>query len=125
MKIIRKTKELRKILKTIKDPYKSIGLIMTMGNIHDGHLSLIKEAEKNNDYIITSIFVNPTQFNNEDDYNSYPNTLYEDIQKLETSNCDLLYIPSINEIYPKGLVKEKSILKYRNILCDNCSKYNI
>ena len=59
MKIIRKTKELRKILKTIKDPYKSIGLIMTMGNIHDGHLSLIKEAEKNNDYIITSIFVNP------------------------------------------------------------------
>ncbi len=118
MKIIRKTKELKKILETIKDPYKSIGLIMTMGNIHEGHLSLIKEAEKNNDYIITSIFVNPTQFNNEDDYNSYPNTLYEDIQKLETSNCDLLYIPSINEIYPRGLVKEKSTLKYRNILCD-------
>ena len=118
MKIIRKTKELEKILELIKGLNKSIGLIMTMGNIHKGHLSLIKEAEKHNDYIITSIFVNPTQFNNENDYKSYPNTIYEDIQKLKSSNCDLLYIPSINEIYPKGLVKVKSISKYRNILCD-------
>tara|TARA_A100001011_G_scaffold194073_1_gene202518 strand:+ start:425 stop:1258 length:834 start_codon:yes stop_codon:yes gene_type:complete len=118
MKIIRKTKELENLLDSIKDSTKSIGLVLTMGNIHEGHVSLIKEAKNNNDFVVTSIFVNPTQFNNKHDYNSYPKTIDEDIEKLKSSNCDLLYLPFVNEIYPKGLVKEKSILKYRNILCD-------
>ena len=118
MKIIRKTKELINLLDSIRSSSKSIGLVLTMGNIHAGHLSLIKEAKNNNEFVILSIFVNPTQFNSDDDYNSYPKTLDEDIEKLKSSNCDLLYLPSINEIYPKGLIKEKSILKYRNILCD-------
>tara|TARA_B100000575_G_C23042930_1_gene600301 strand:- start:20 stop:853 length:834 start_codon:yes stop_codon:yes gene_type:complete len=118
MKIIRKTKELINLLDSIRSSSKSIGLVLTMGNIHTGHLSLIKEAKNNNEFVISSIFVNPTQFNSDDDYNSYPKTLDEDIEKLKSSNCDLLYLPSINEIYPKGLIKEKSILKYRNILCD-------
>ena len=88
-----------------------------MGNIHEGHLSLIKQ-KNNNDYVIASIFVNPTQFNSVDDYNSYPKTIDQDIAKLKSSNCDLLYLPSVDEIYPKGLVKVRSVLKYRNVLCD-------
>ena len=118
MKIIRNIKELKKFLDSINDLSSSIGLVLTMGNIHAGHLSLIKEAKINNKFVITSIFVNPTQFNNNNDYVSYPKTLDEDIIKLRSFNCDLLYLPSVYEMYPKGLVTEKSILKYRNILCD-------
>ncbi len=118
MKIIKKTKELQNILEIINRPTTSIGLVLTMGNIHSGHLSLIKEAKNNNEYVITSIFVNPTQFNNDDDYSSYPKTLDEDIEKLKSLSCDMLYLPSVEEMYPKGLVTEKSILKYRHILCD-------
>ena len=118
MKIITKTKELQNLLDSLASSSVSIGLVLTMGNIHAGHLSLIKEAKNNNDFVITSIFVNPTQFNSDDDYNSYPKTIDQDIPKLKSSNCDLLYLPSIDEIYPKGLVKIKSVLKYRNVLCD-------
>ena len=118
MKIIRNTKELMKFLDSINDLSSSIGLVLTMGNIHEGHLSLVKEAKNNNKFVITSIFVNPTQFNNNDDYVSYPKTLNEDIAKLRSFNCDLLYLPAVDEMYPKGLITEKSILKYRNILCD-------
>ena len=118
MKIITKTKELQNLLDSLASSSVSIGLVLTMGNIHAGHLSLIKEAKNNNDFVITSIFVNPTQFNNDDDYNSYPTTINQDIAKLKSSSCDLLYLPSIDEIYPEGLVKVRSVLKYRNVLCD-------
>ncbi len=118
MKIITKIHELDSILQEVKDSRKLIGLVLTMGNIHQGHLSLIKEAQKTNDFVLSTIFINPLQFNNENDYTSYPQTLEEDIEKLESLKCDLLYIPKINDIYPNGLLKEKSIIKYRDILCD-------
>ena len=118
MKIVTKTNELNSILRVVKDSRKLIGLVLTMGNIHQGHLSLVKEAKNANDFVLATIFINPTQFNNESDYNSYPQTLENDIEKLEYLNCDLLYMPKINDVYPNGLIKEKSILKYRDILCD-------
>ena len=118
MKIIKKTDKLKNILLSVKDSGNSIGLVLTMGNIHQGHLSLIKEAKSNNDFVIATIFINPTQFNNESDYNSYPQTLENDIKKLQFLNCDLLYLPKVSDIYPKGLIREKSITKYRDILCD-------
>ena len=118
MKIIRKTDELQNILHSVKDSRKSIGLVLTMGNIHNGHLSLIKKAQTDNDFVIATIFINPTQFNNKKDYNSYPQTLENDVEKLKSFNCDLLYLPEVKDIYPKGLIREKSITKYRDILCD-------
>ena len=118
MKIIRKTDELENILHSVKDSRKSIGLVLTMGNIHNGHLSLIKKAQTDNDFVIATIFINPTQFNNKKDYNSYPQTLENDVEKLKSFNCDLLYLPEVKDIYPKGLIREKSITKYRDILCD-------
>ena len=118
MKIIRKTDELENILHSVKDSRKSIGLVLTMGNIHNGHLSLIKKAQTDNDFVIATIFINPTQFNNKKDYNSYPQTLENDVEKLKSLNCDLLYLPEVTDIYPKGLIREKSITKYRDILCD-------
>ena len=118
MKIVTKTNELNSILRVVKDSRKLIGLVLTMGNIHQGHLSLVKEAKNANDFVLATIFINPTQFNNESDYNSYPQTLDNDIEKFKNLNCDLLYMPKIDDIYPSGLIKEKSISKYRDILCD-------
>ena len=118
MKIFRKSSELEQNLVSIKDTGQSIGLVLTMGNIHDGHLSLIREAQLHNEFVICSIFVNPTQFNNEDDFNSYPKTIDDDISKLDNLGCNLLFLPDIQDIYPKGLVKKKIVNNFRNILCD-------
>ena len=118
MKIIRKTDELQQILVLIKDKGQSIGSVLTMGNLHDGHLSLIKEAQLNNDFVVTSIFINPTQFNNETDFSSYPKTIDDDIAKLEKIGCDLLFLPEIREIYPADLLKQNIVKNFRGILCD-------
>ena len=108
MKIFRKASELEQNLVSIKDTGQSIGLVLTMGNIHDGHLSLIREAQLHNNFVICSIFINPTQFNNEDDFSSYPKTIDDDISKLENIGCNLLFLPEVQEIYPEGLVKKKN-----------------
>ena len=118
MKIIRKTNELEQILILIKDKGQSIGSVLTMGNLHDGHLSLIKEAQLNNDFVVTSIFINPTQFNNETDFSSYPKTIDDDIAELEKIGCDLLFLPEIQEIYPGDLLKQNIVKNFRGILCD-------
>ena len=118
MKIIRKTDELQQILVLIKDKGQSIGSVLTMGNLHDGHLSLIKEAQLNNDFVVTSIFINPTQFNNETDFSSYPKTIGDDIAELEKIGCDLLFLPEIQEIYPGDLLKQNIVNNFRGILCD-------
>ena len=118
MKIIRKTNELKQILVLIKDKGQSIGSVLTMGNLHDGHLSLIKEAQLNNDFVVTSIFINPTQFNNETDFSSYPKTIDDDIAKLEKIGCDLLFLPEIQEIYPGDVLKQNIVNNFRGILCD-------
>ena len=118
MKIIRKTNELEQILVLIKDKGQSIGSVLTMGNLHDGHLSLIKEAQLNNDFVVTSIFINPTQFNNETDFSSYPKTIDDDIAELEKIGCDLLFLPEIQEIYPEDVIKQNIVNNFRGILCD-------
>ena len=118
MKIIRKTDELQQILVLIKDKGQSIGSVLTMGNLHDGHLSLIKEAQLNNDFVVTSIFINPTQFNNETDFSSYPKTIDNDIAELEKIGCDLLFLPEIQEIYPGDVLKQNIVNNFRGILCD-------
>ena len=118
MKIIRKTDELQQILVLIKNKGQSIGSVLTMGNLHDGHLSLIKEAQLNNDFVVTSIFINPTQFNNETDFSSYPKTIDDDIAKLKKTSCDLLFLPEIQEIYPEDLLKQNIVKNFRGILCD-------
>jgi pantoate--beta-alanine ligase len=89
-----------------------------MGNIHTGHLSLINEASKFEGINIVSIFVNPAQFNDMDDFNKYPKTFEKDLEILSKTSCKIIFAPNKKEIYPKGVNSEKTVSKYRDILCD-------
>lgn len=103
MIVIHHTNDLRAILATHRATKKSIGFVPTMGALHDGHLSLIHMAKRQNDLVVCSIFVNPTQFNDKDDLNKYPRPTENDIQLLEDIQCDMLFNPSVNEVYPPSL----------------------
>ena len=80
---------------------KTVGYVPTMGGLHSGHLQLIVASMKECDITICSIFINPTQFNNSKDFENYPVTLEDDIQKLQKLNCDIVYAPTINDVYDK------------------------
>jgi pantoate--beta-alanine ligase len=81
----------------------TIGFVPTMGALHEGHLSLIRKAKANKHYTVCSIFVNPTQFNDKNDFEKYPSTIDNDIAFLIENECDVLFLPSVEEIYPEGM----------------------
>ena len=87
----------------------SIGFVPTMGELHKGHLSLVRKAKKENDLVIVSIFVNPTQFNDKKDLEKYPRTLESDISLLLTARADVVFTPASSEIYPEGDQKGNDI----------------
>ncbi len=97
--------ELRQYVQHWKDHHRSIAFIPTMGNLHAGHMSLIEKGQSLCDRSICSIFVNPMQFGPNEDFNHYPRTLDRDIEQLEASGCDLLYLPTASDLYPQGLDK--------------------
>jgi len=107
MNIFNTKKELKSYLTAQKQENKTIGFIPTMGALHKGHLSLIKEAKKKNDLVVVSIFVNPTQFNNTIDFVKYPKTIENDTKLLNRVLCDVLFLPSAEEIYNQNIVSEK------------------
>jgi len=118
MKILENKRELDELLAKIRTKGTKIGLIPTMGSIHNGHLSLVENSMKENFFSITSIFVNPTQFNDLKDFKKYPQNKKKDIEKLNTVKCDAVFFPQIEELYPEGIKRKKTISKYRDILCD-------
>ncbi len=118
MKIVRKTSEIEEILSQLVKNKIKINLVPTMGNIHDGHLSLLSEANKFKGINVVSIFINPTQFNNIKDFENYPNKFDHDVNLLSKNNCEIIFAPSISEIYPNGFETKKTIFNYRDILCD-------
>jgi pantoate--beta-alanine ligase len=107
MEIFSQIEPLRAFLKQKKSLGKSVGFVPTMGALHQGHLSLIRESRHENDVTACSIYVNPAQFNNADDLARYPRTIGRDTEMLKSAGCDALFCPSNEEIYP-----EKSIISF-------------
>lgn len=109
MIIIKTIKDLTNVLTEVRDQNHRIGFIPTMGALHGGHISLIKKSVDRNNFTVCSIFVNPTQFNDKNDFEKYPVTINADTNLLKENDCDLLFLPSVEEIYPEGM---ESAAKY-------------
>lgn len=103
MIILKRAKDLREFIEVNKLRNQNIGFVPTMGALHAGHLSLLAVARAQCDLTICSIFVNPTQFNDPKDFEKYPITIEQDIYLLEKADCSVLFLPSVNEIYPNGV----------------------
>jgi pantoate--beta-alanine ligase len=102
MILFKKAGDIHKFISEKKKSGFSIGYVPTMGALHQGHISLIVSAKQSNDITVCSIFVNPTQFNNKADFEKYPITIEKDIDILEQTGCEVLFLPPVSEIYPNG-----------------------
>lgn len=101
IQVVRTTEELNIVLADTRLKHHSVGLVPTMGALHDGHLMLVKQSVADNDFTVVTVFVNPTQFNNPDDLRKYPRNLQKDVDMLEAVSCDLVFAPSSDEMYSK------------------------
>ncbi|MBP5541935.1 MAG: pantoate--beta-alanine ligase [Bacteroidales bacterium] len=106
MQVISTVSALTAAIAEAKKANKTIGLVPTMGALHEGHLSLIRRARKENDFVVVSIFVNPIQFNNKEDLAKYPRTVENDCRVVEEAGADIAFTPSVEEMYPDGEPKE-------------------
>jgi len=103
MQIIHNISELRQTVTAHKQAGKSIGFVPTMGNLHQGHLQLVELASTQADIVVCSIFVNPLQFGEGEDFEDYPRTLDADAKQLQQINCDILFAPAVSDMYPESL----------------------
>lgn len=101
MEIIKTVARLQDVVEDAREKGKTIGLVPTMGALHAGHRSLVERARRENDVVIVSVFVNPTQFNNPDDLRTYPRTAEADAAMLDACGVDFAFMPSVEEIYPE------------------------
>ncbi len=117
MKIIREPEVIQKEIIELKRSGKRIGFVPTMGALHDGHLSLVRQSKKENDITVVSIFVNPTQFGPNEDYQRYPRPFEKDKELLEKEEVDYLFYPSVEDMYPEGYETYVILEKLPNHLC--------
>lgn len=104
MDVLSTVKSIQEEIFIQKKQQKTIGLVPTMGALHSGHISLVEQAKAQCDYVVVSIFVNPTQFNNSSDLQKYPRTLEADTNLLKQAGVDLIFAPDVHEIYPKDYI---------------------
>ncbi len=102
MRVVKSIKEMQSVCSALKRVGKSIGFVPTMGFLHEGHLSLIRKAKRENDVVVVSIFVNPTQFSAGEDFDRYPRDVERDVSLLKGERVDFLFLPTIEEMYPEG-----------------------
>ncbi|MGM0216147.1 pantoate--beta-alanine ligase [Enterococcus sp. AZ109] len=102
MKLITTITEIRKIVTEWKKAGKSVGLVPTMGYLHEGHQSLIQKAHAENDEVVVSVFVNPTQFSANEDLSSYPRNIENDLEKSREAGASVIFHPDVSEMYPEG-----------------------
>jgi len=102
MQIITSADSLAAVVSNARQQGKSVSFVPTMGALHDGHLSLVKVAHEQTDFVVVSIFVNPLQFGANEDFEKYPRTLQDDAEKLSAANVDVLFAPDVEDVYPNG-----------------------
>ncbi|MEF3255078.1 MAG: pantoate--beta-alanine ligase [Deferribacterales bacterium] len=117
MKIVSTVEEVRNIIKVVKKEGKSVGFVPTMGYLHDGHLSLVDKANDENDFVVVSIFVNPTQFGPNEDLDRYPRDLKRDESLLIDRDVDLLFYPDVKTMYPEGFKTYVNVEDITEPLC--------
>jgi len=119
MQIFHHIHSVRAALEEVRAQGKSVGFVPTMGNLHDAHLALVKQAQSLCDVVIVSIFVNRLQFGLNEDWDRYPRTLEADSAKLKSLNCDYLFCPEENEIYPNGMDEQTRVVvpSMSGVLC--------
>ena len=117
MKIINTVREMQDLRKTLAAP---VGLVPTMGYLHAGHISLVREAKENNDSVVVSIFVNPTQFGPNEDFEKYPRDMEGDIELLEEEGVDVLFSPEADEMYPADFSSRVEVTGITQRLEGNC-----
>ena len=110
-------------LKVARAARKSIGFVPTMGNLHEGHLRLVQEARNRCDLVVVSVFVNPTQFGQGEDFEHYPRTLEADSKLLFDAQCDILFTPSVQQMYGDG--EQKTTVQVDSIAADLCGRTRV
>jgi len=117
MKIIRTVKEMHAYSDACRGAGKTVSFVPTMGFLHEGHLSLMREAKKRSDVLVVSIFVNPIQFGPGEDYDAYPRNFERDREMIESIGCDCIYAPEVTEMYPDGYQTSVQVDSVTKNLC--------
>lgn len=117
MKVAKTISAVRKLVTATKKKGKTIGFVPTMGALHQGHISLIEQAAKKTDFIVVSIFVNPTQFGPKEDFNKYPRPVRKDLEICKKAHVDVVFMPSVAQMYPKQNLTWVNIEKLTEPLC--------
>lgn len=116
MQIITKVKEMQRIADELRKEGKIIGVVPTMGYLHEGHLSLIRLAKEKSDVVITTIFVNPLQFAPHEDYDKYPRDFERDVKLAQSAGCDIIFHPTVEEMYPENFLTYVEVEKLTKVL---------
>ncbi|MEK4950628.1 pantoate--beta-alanine ligase [Bacillus sp. FSL W8-1127] len=122
MKVFTKIKDIQEFLSEQKRNGKTIGFVPTMGYLHEGHLSLVKKATAENDLTVMSIFVNPIQFGPNEDFERYPRDFDRDRKLAEDNGVDVLFHPSVEEMYPEESIVQMNVKKRKDVLCGRTRK---
>ncbi|MEK7749364.1 MAG: pantoate--beta-alanine ligase, partial [Planctomycetota bacterium] len=117
LQVITSIEDIKQRIKTFKENQFSIGFVPTMGALHEGHLSLVRQARKENDKVVVSVFVNPLQFGINEDFTQYPRTFDNDCELLSKEDVDIVFNPKAPEMYPDGFYTSVVLEHLEDKLC--------
>ncbi|MDO7788966.1 pantoate--beta-alanine ligase [Desulforamulus aquiferis] len=117
MRLCKTINEIGALIKSLRIENKTVGLVPTMGYLHEGHLTLVREARQCCDVVVMSIFVNPTQFGPKEDFGSYPRDLQRDSELAEEAGVDIIFAPEVEEMYPRGFRTSVDVEEITDVLC--------